>query len=106
MNVAVIRVWREEQGSIFVKFSDLEIATLFDKIISLEKDADFLNPLRAWNEECYAYFLDKIPYVRGNRNLFLGEIEVGRLVEMPRRKDLELPDQEKVNSALARAVQF
>jgi hypothetical protein len=130
MNYAIIRVWREEAESVFVKFSDREIVMLYDKIISLEKDAEFLDPLRDWNKEYYDYFLEKISYIRENKKAFEGESTIGPLeiprttrkpprglqgpppqglqgpLEMPKREDLELSNQKAVNWSLDKAVQI
>jgi len=72
MNVSTLKTWRQEREYGIVTFSDNDIRHLYNTIIALEHDADFLDPLKLRSHFHYLYFLTKVPYIRRQREYFDG----------------------------------
>lgn len=104
MNVTTVRTWRRQAESVVVTFTDDEIRQLYNTILALEHDADFVNPLRQKSEFHFRYFLTKIPFVRRQRALYEGEPLERGLLEYPLLTGLAMDAQPQVNARLTAAA--
>ena len=70
MNVQTVKTWRNNFDTPFANFKDDEIRKLYDTVISLKHDADFLEQLQNKDEFLYYYFISKVPFIERNRDFF------------------------------------
>ncbi len=103
MNVATVKTWRDSAESVFVKISDPDIRVLYNAIISLKHDPDFLEPLRRHNEFLYHYFLDKVSYIERNLDQFDGR-EISGPLTYPLLTDLFSVNQGQIQTKLLEAA--
>jgi hypothetical protein len=82
MNVETVKNWQNNLQSALIVFTDTEILQLYNTIIALKHDPDFLEFLQACNAFVYHYFLDKVPFIEKHRDLFEGR-QVQGLLDYP-----------------------
>ncbi|HKV91164.1 MAG TPA: hypothetical protein VJW20_01300 [Candidatus Angelobacter sp.] len=105
MNVQAVKTWRDSAQSVLVKFNDTEMRELYQTVIALKYDGDFLEALARHNEFLFYYFLDKIPYIERNRDLFEGRTVLGpsEYTILAERFSVY---QDQINSSIRAAIQL
>ena len=107
MNVSTLKTWRQDREYGIVTFSDDDIRHLYNTVIALEHDANFLDPLKVRSHFHYLYFLTKVPYIRRQRAYFDGGYKPkdGPL-EYPLLTDLVSETQPQINESIAASAEL
>jgi len=88
LDAEIIRKWQRSASPFFPKLTDRELIALYDTIIALENDSEFLHILKGGSGEYYQCFKRKIGLVKLNRAQFKGYAKLSKM---------ELRNQKKVD---------
>lgn len=103
MDVRTVRTWAKACESPLAPLSDEDISQLYEQVLALRHDPEFTAALTGQDPLFLAYFLDKVPFIRNQKDSLEGRHSEKAPLTYPRLEELIQRDQVQIRESLNKA---